>query len=150
MEEENTLELNENNSGSQQTRNSETRELLTPGTGLKAHEPCLSELRQVALYFVGDAWPRSTHIVLASEVDKFVAACRELHHESAINPHSGLKTARLSRITVGRLVLFGPYWWSTPGLRDNGDPKGARVISPVADQIVFDRGADSLKPPCLE
>jgi len=36
-----------------------------------------------------------------------------------------LKTAEVIKITTRSLRPRGPYWWSTPGLKKNGNIRGA-------------------------
>ena len=84
------------------------------------------DLRKVILYFCGGGC--SEHIVKTTDLAKFIEASQRLHYEPGINPHNGKVTARLSCIEVSKLVSGGPYWWSTPSLKENGDPDGVEVF----------------------
>ena len=97
-------------------------------------DPPLSELRQVTVYFT-DGRDAHSYLVHQSEVDKFVAACKRLHVAPGVNPHNGMQCAKACKITVAPLCAHGPYWWSTPNLRENFDPAGARVIDVDASRV---------------
>lgn len=82
-------------------------------------------LRQVTLH-----WRKgepSTHIVSESDFAKFLEATLELHHDPGINPHNGGETSRVVKITSRSLRPDGPFWWTVPGLKENFDPKGAKI-----------------------
>jgi len=77
------------------------------------------------------------NIVLASEAEAMKAACYTLHVDPGVNPHTNNKTAETSEILIEplgedvdikKLRANGPYWWSTPDLQKNGDPKGAVIF----------------------
>ena len=83
----------------------------------------------------------STQVVRASHLGRFVVATLQLHHRPGINPHNGEKCAKLAKLTVRRLWkeaskvrASGPYWWSTPGLRWNDDPRGAKIYYDVTPE----------------
>lgn len=99
----------------------------------------LSSIRQVKLYWVvgGGA---STYLVLASEIDRFVEATKKLHWLPGINPHvkdRDNSCAKIWRITVAEMAFRGPFWWTVPDLKNNNDPRGARIIDVVSEKIVF-------------
>lgn len=91
----------------------------------------LGEVRAVTLVFLDGS--QTTHLVPKEEVGIFVEAAKELHYKPGINPHNRVKAAPITVILVGELTFkdgfCGPYWWSTPGLAENGDLKGARCVS---------------------
>ena len=91
----------------------------------------LGEIRAVTLEFLSGR--QSTYLVPKEEVDAFVEAAKELHYKPGINPHNRVKTAPITVISVGELTFrdgfCGPYWWTTPGLAENGNPEGARCVS---------------------
>ena len=95
----------------------------------------LSDVRQVTLYFV--TGPAATHMVLASELDRFIEASKQLHFRPGKNPHNGASAAAIYQIGVAPLKLEGPYWWATPGLGENGDLSGARVIDGYSERTVW-------------
>jgi hypothetical protein len=68
----------------------------------------------------------SHHIVAEADVEKLVGASLALHYEPGYNPHAGA-TSPVQYITTEKLMPSGPYWWSVPGLRKNGDPNGAVI-----------------------
>ena len=104
-------------------------------------DPRLSELREVTLWFK-EALPSSTYWVRVCDLEKFIEACKELHYRPGINPHNGRKAACLKEITVKRFKMFGPYWWSTPGLQNNYDKRGACIAMDSEKQIVFEAEAE--------
>lgn len=93
-----------------------------------AGDPRLSELRLVEweLEGAGSEGPRR-EIVLATEVERLVAAVLALHHDPGRNPHNGQPAARLLRLSVGRPALGQGYWWSAANLQDSGDK--ARLVT---------------------
>lgn len=89
----------------------------------------VSELRIVNVYFHGNHMP-SVRYMHKSQVDTFVKATVELHHERG-NPYTGGKAAPLRRIEVQGLgIETVSYWWCTPGLHKNAQG-GARINDPV-------------------
>lgn len=68
------------------------------------------------------------NIVHESEVDTFLKATLELHYAPGLNPHNGNKCRIAREITVASFDAAGPFWWTTPGLKDNGDPSGATLL----------------------
>ena len=70
----------------------------------------------------------SEYLVAESDLLRFLAAALELHYEPGRNPHSNFDTAQALAITVVQLRPQGPYWWTTPGLQENYDNKGAVVF----------------------
>lgn len=98
----------------------------------------LEHLRQVTLDYVGGS--ASKYLVLASEVDRFVEASKRLHWQPGINPHvtdRDARTSKIWRITVAKLELRGPFWWTVPDLQNNGDPAGAHIIDAGIGKTVF-------------
>lgn len=98
-------------------------------------DPRLSEIRKVELAFHGTS--PSSYLVLESEVERFVEACKRLHYKPGVNPHNGAQTAKLWKISVGPLEFNGPYWWTVPSLARNDDPDGARIIDCYGGKVVF-------------
>lgn len=86
----------------------------------------LSDVRQVTLHFVEGAG--STFLVPLAEVGRFVEASKRLHFKPGINPHNGVNTSKIWKITSASLECRGPFWWTVPDLQNNGDPAGARII----------------------
>ena len=102
-----------------------------------AQKTLLSDLRQVTLYFRKST--PSSYIVHKDEVAALVQASKRLHFEPGINPANGYKTAPIYQITVAELLFNGPYWWSTPSLKGNREPDGARIVQEgVEDTVFFD------------
>ena len=82
-------------------------------------------LVKVTLWYVNysggpDRFRPSEHIVAQGDVEKFVTASLELHG-------GGRRAELVQYITTQPLRPRGPFWWSTPGLGDNGDPSGAVI-----------------------
>jgi hypothetical protein len=103
----------------------------------------LAELRLVEWELVADtpsgpSPSTSREVVPASESRLLVDALLKLHHDPGVNPHSGRKTARLSRLRVGTPELLDGYWWTGPTLQDEG-PK-ARLVG-WRFETVWDRSA---------
>lgn len=63
-----------------------------------------------------------------------VTATKKLHHKPGINPHNKGETAKIGAILSQPLEATGPYWWSTPDLQNNGDPRGAKIWSWNSDK----------------
>jgi len=82
-------------------------------------------LQQITLYWEGG--DTTTYIVAGNDVQRFVKASLELYYKPGKNPHSGLEAGKVVKITAQSLSPTGPYWWSTPGLKDNNDPNGAVI-----------------------
>lgn len=78
----------------------------------------------------------SVYIVPKCDLQKFVTATLELHSGKCINPHNNGSTSRVVAIYTGELEFSGPYWWSTPGLQENGDPSGSQIWS-ICDCYTF-------------
>jgi len=70
----------------------------------------------------------SENIVAESQLAAFLSATLTLHFEPGYNPHSGGACSKALCITAEKLETSGPYWWSTPGVQDNGDPDGAVIF----------------------
>lgn len=98
----------------------------------------IDDVRKVTLEFVKG--PSSSHLIPADEVDRFVEASKRLHWKPGINPHVRDRDNRASkiwRISVAKLELRGPFWWTVPDLQNNGDPAGARIIDAGVGKTVF-------------
>lgn len=85
-----------------------------------------TDLRLVRLYWK-EGGSSLEHIVAVQELNRFVQASLALNHKPGRNPHINGKTAQVGAITVTLLRPYGPYWWTTPDLQNNEDPKGART-----------------------
>ncbi len=99
----------------------------------------INELRRVSTYFFGSDRP-SEKLMHESQVAVYIKAQIELHYERETNPHVDKwnaahpelarntgGTARAKTINVGKFFdKAGPYWWTTPGMEDNGT--GAAVL----------------------
>lgn len=78
------------------------------------------------------------HTLMRKHLDRMLRATLQLHYEPGRNPHNNVKTSEARRIAIctqqGNIKTGanakgeGPYWWSTPGLMDNGDPAGALIF----------------------
>lgn len=86
----------------------------------------LSTVRQVTMYFVSGGW--TSYLMAQSDVDVFIEASKRLHWRPGRNPHNGVEAAKIWRISVAEFVITGPFWWSTPDLQNNHDPRGASII----------------------
>lgn len=98
----------------------------------------------VTVYFEGTT--QSVHFVTSNELERLLEATVELHHDPGINPHNQGKTARAVRITGRKIRMdkrkvhaYGPYWWSTPGLANNDDPRGAKIYGGDIDPSDYDQ-----------
>lgn len=100
----------------------------------------ISELRKVSTYFFGSEHP-SEKMMHVSQVETYIKAQIELHYERKTNPHVDRwnathpndrlrSTGETSRARIINVSAFfdkaGPYWWTTPGMEDNGT--GAEVL----------------------
>jgi hypothetical protein len=95
----------------------------------------LSDVRQVTLHYVSGAPVK--YLVLASEVERFVEASKRLHFNPGKNPHNGVETAKVWKITSAKLEFRGPFWWTVPDLQNNNDPAGARIIDSAREEQLF-------------
>jgi hypothetical protein len=98
-------------------------------------DPRLSEIRQVTLNYVGGS--PASYLIHKSEVDAFVEASKRLHFYPGKNPHNGEEAAKVWQITVAKMEMRGPYWWTVPDLQNNGDPAGAHIIDGAVGRPVF-------------
>lgn len=89
---------------------------LTPGmmSDISIDMP-ISEFRLVHVHFK-DREQHNTHLMHATQVDRFIQATVELHHSPGINPANNNKTLPISEISAYNIRSAGPYWWTTPGL----------------------------------
>jgi hypothetical protein len=93
------------------------------------------DLRQVTLEFVDDS--SRDYMVHKSQVDRFVEASKKLHYED------GNGAPKIKRIFVGEPDPDGgPYWWSTPNLKKNGDYEHGAVIYDFKAGVVVWRSAE--------
>jgi len=95
-------------------------------------------IQQITIYWEkgGDT---ATHMVSGNDVQRFVKATLELHYKPGKNPHNGMETTKVVKITARSLRHDGPFWWSTPGLKDNDDPKGAVIWSwEYAEEVLWE------------
>ena len=76
-------------------------------------------------------------IVFAEEAEAMRVANSHLHINPGKNPHNGITANPADRIeiepvepgiAIHRLEPNGPYWWSTPDLQNNNDPRGAVIL----------------------
>ena len=95
----------------------------------------LSDLRVIELTFASHT--TQTHFVHRDDVDKFIVAIKRLHLDHCVNPHSGHETAKVVRIRVGAMKWKGPFWWSTPDLKQNYDPSGVQLIDTESVEDVY-------------
>src|SRR2546421_8081585 len=64
-------------------------------------------------------------------------ASLELHYKPGRNPSNDQPAAKLLYMVLNRLQPTGPYWWSTPGLKET--PKGAVVWEWRGDFLLWVR-----------
>lgn len=76
-----------------------------------------------------DSEEKTSHFVRTEHVERFVEATKQLHVSPAVNPHSGNPCRKAKAIIAEDPEIVGPYWWTTPGLQENGDPNGAEILS---------------------
>lgn len=102
----------------------------------KARKVSRDGFRRVVIHWKEKAGS-DEHIVLAEEAEIMQQACHKLHVDPGVNPHNGNATSPATSITIEPLgddidprllKAYGPYWWSTPDLQDNDDPRGAVVF----------------------
>lgn len=93
----------------------------------------VADLRIVAMDWVDGA--PTEHMVLESQLDLFIEACKRLHFNPGINPANGVECARIWRLRVSELRAHGPYWWACPSL-DSGN-EGAFTISAGVSKTVW-------------
>ena len=75
-------------------------------------------------------------VVPASDVALLVEALVRLHHDPGVNPHSGRRTAKLVRVSVGTPSLGAGHWWTGPTLQDEGAK--ARTLDWTKTAVWFD------------
>lgn len=97
----------------------------------------VNKLRKVILKYEGGK--TSEELMLEGDVEKFVEASIQLHHDPGVNPHNGEKAAKVETICVQKIRASGPFWWTTPGLKKNDDPKGAVIFTWQPDHCAFPR-----------
>lgn len=90
----------------------------------------------VRLQFVRGA--DSVHLVREDEVALLVEATKQLHHTPGVNPANMLKASKVWRITSAAPHYRKPYWWSTPGLGEKPDVRGARIIQEGPWEVLFE------------
>ncbi len=98
----------------------------------------LENIKIVELHFDNYQQMR-TYFVPADEVDRFVEAHKELHVSPGVNPYNGVTTNKIRMIMVSDAGLVGPYWWTTPGLKETKppEPPGARYYAPMKTRQVY-------------
>ena len=104
----------------------------------------IGEYREVVVHFK-ERDPQ-TYLVHGSEVAKFARAFVRLHHDPVVNPYNGGKTEEIWQITSAPLCVWGPFWWTTRTLADDGT--GARFVRGERAEVVWvDRAyADEMYP----
>lgn len=78
------------------------------------------------------------HIIMRNHLERMLEATLQLHWKPGRNPYNNRKTSVARRITISTqreniktgvsAEGQGPYWWSTPGLMDNDDQRGALIF----------------------
>lgn len=101
-------------------------------------DPRISEIRKVVLIFEDGHF--QDYMIHENEVKRFVEACTKLYYDPGINPHTNGATKKLRRIDVAAFSFMGPFWWSTPDLLENHNPRGARVLDERNRHVVFSAG----------
>lgn len=86
--------------------------------------PTIDQLSVVKLWWVDGT--QTSYNVLTADLDTFIESTSKLHNNPGVNPHSGRKTAKLNKITVHKMVMSGPYWWTASDLHD--EENGAKII----------------------
>ena len=80
-------------------------------------------------------------IVAEQELVLYLSALMQLH----VNEAEERGATPVVAITVASLHAEGPYWWSTPGLKDNNDPRGASVLEwSILPALVWRRAGSEL------
>lgn len=104
-----------------------------------AADPKLSQIRRVTVHYAeGSPFEQlPSYLIPEREVAKFVEATKRLHFDPGVNPHNRQQTRKIWKITVARLQLMGPFWWTTPNLQENDDPAGAHTIDSYHEETVF-------------
>lgn len=103
---------------------------------IKLQQVPIADLRLIILtYEDGLEEDRFVH---KNSVDKFVEASMELHYQPGINPHNGGRAGKITRISVAKPDISGPYWWSTPGLQQNYDPEGVPIIDWYDSDVIWE------------
>lgn len=103
------------------------------------------ELQQLAIgNFRQVAWryeDGSVHeeIVHLEHVERMIQAVKDLHYQPGVNPHNGASAAKAVAIYVGKPNLDGPYWWTTPGLKDNYDFDHGAMTIDWDHELVWER-----------
>ncbi len=95
------------------------------------------KLKEVTVHFENGS--TSAYLVSQSDLDRFLKATLELHHDPGVNPHSGGTTDKVVKITSRTLQSKGRFWWSTPGLKANDDPKGAEILEWSKEEILWNK-----------
>jgi hypothetical protein len=95
----------------------------------------LSTVRKVTLCWVKS--PPTSFLVSESDVATFIEATKRLHWKPGRNPHNGEGCSKVWQITVAKMELRGPFWWTVPNLQNNDDPRGARIIDGGIGKVVW-------------
>lgn len=95
----------------------------------------LANVRKVTLYWI-ERMPTS-FLVAEADVETFVEATKRLHWKPGRNPHNNEECSKVWRITVAKMELRDPFWWTVPDLQQNDDPRGARIIDGGIDRAVW-------------
>lgn len=89
---------------------------------IRATDP---EIKKVTVTFEDKS--QSEFLILDSELECFIKANVRLHYKPGKNPHAHGQVTKIISIAVSDLKPTGPYWWSTPNLKDNYNKRGARI-----------------------
>lgn len=95
----------------------------------------LSAVRKVTLYWVETA--PTSFLVAESDLNTFVEATKRLHWKPGRNPHNNAECSKIWRITVAKMKMRGPFWWTVPDLGNNDDPRGARIIDGGIEKVIW-------------
>jgi len=99
-------------------------------------EPSESPMYMVSAYFENSKKP-NTNIVTSDDLNKLVTATLQLHSNPGINPYSKKRAERVIKITLRSLKSEGPFWWSTPGLKNTLLSRGAIIYKWDANERVI-------------
>lgn len=95
----------------------------------------LSTIRKVTLYWIKGA--PTSFLVAESDVTTFIEATKRLHWQPGRNPHNNVECSKIWQLTVSRMEMRGPFWWTTPDLHKNDDARGARIIDGGSEKVVW-------------
>jgi hypothetical protein len=103
------------------------------------------DLNRLTLGFdLEDESKNVNYLVNDGDLVDLAQASLELHYKPGRNPSNDQPTAKLLYLALNRLQPTGPYWWSTPGLRET--PEGAVVWDWRGDVVLWVRPGVDFPP----